>query len=459
MCIMANTRIPPNDLDAEMSVLGSLMLHPDAIHNVIDILKPDDFYDGKHKKIYEIIENLCSSNSPIDIISVSAKLKEKKALKATGGSSYLAQLVNGVPTASNAKYYAEIVHKKKTLRDIIGASEHIAGLGYMEDEENVDSLLDQAQQKIFNIAKISSQRFFELKKLLGETWDRIDKLHKSKDEIRGVRTGFKEMDKKLAGLQKSDLIILAARPSVGKTTLALDIARHAACQHKVPVGIFSLEMAAHQIVDRILAAEAHVDLWKLRNGQLSDQSNDFQRISDALERLSTAPIFIDDDPSSNILQMRAKARRLKAEQNIGLLVVDYLQLMIPRRENDSPVQQMTENSRFLKSLARELEIPVLAISQLSRAVEQRHPPIPRLSDLRDSGSIEQDADVVMFIYREDKYKQDSSKQNIAEIRIDKHRNGPTGKFELYFNAEKTTFMNIEREVSEAMAIEEQNLTF
>ncbi len=456
---MAKTRTPPHNLEAEMSVLGSLMLHPDAVHNVIDILKPEDFYDDKHQRIYATIESLCEKNSPVDILSVSAKLKEKKLLKDAGGSSYLTQLVNSVPTASNAKYYAEIVSKKKILRDIIEASDHIADLGYEEDEENVDSLLDEAQQKIFNIARISSQRFFELKNLLGETWDRIEKLSKSKDEIRGVSTGFTELDKKLAGLQKSDLIILAARPSVGKTTIALDIARHAACQKKVPVGIFSLEMAAHQIVDRLLAAESHVDLWRIRNGQLSDNENDFQRINDALERLSTAPIFIDDDPSANILQMRAKARRLKAEHDIGLLVVDYIQLMTPRRPNDSPVQQMTENSRFLKSLARELDIPILAISQLSRAVEQRHPPIPRLSDLRDSGSIEQDADVVMFIYREDKYKENSSRPNIAEIRIEKHRNGPTGKLDLYFNQNKTTFMNIERGVADAMAQEEQNLTF
>ena len=456
--IMAKARIPPHNLDAEMSVLGALMLNTDAVHQVIDILKPDDFYHESHGKIYGVIEDLCEKNSPVDILSVSAKLKEKKILKIIGGSSYLAQLVNGVPTASNAKYYAEIINKKKTLRNLISASDHIADLGYQEDEDNVDSLLDQAQQKIFNIANTSSQKFFELKKLLGETWERIDRLHKSKDEVRGIRTGFTELDKKLGGLQKSDLVILAARPSVGKTTLALDIARNAACQDQVPVGIFSLEMAAHQIVDRFLAAEAHVDLWRLRNGQLSSEGNDFQRISDALERLSEAPIFIDDDPSANILQMRTKARRLKAEHKIELLIVDYLQLMTPRRENDSPVQQMTENSRFLKSLARELDIPVLAISQLSRAVEQRHPPIPRLSDLRDSGSIEQDADVVMFIYREDKYKQDSARPNIAEIRIDKHRNGPTGRLDLYFNQEKTTFMNIEKGLAEDTSSQE-NLTF
>jgi len=447
MYIMPKVRIPPHNLDAEISTLGALMLHPDAVYNVVDILKPGAFYDEKHQTIYSAIHELSEKNSPIDILSVSTRLKEKNVLEKIGGRAYLAQLVTSVPTATNAKHYAEIVHKKKILRNLIEASGHISELGYQE-EDDVDSLLDQAQQKIFNIAKVSLKSFFELGKILGESWERIERLHASKNEIRGVPTGFEELDKKLAGLQKSDLVILAARPSVGKTSLALDIARNAACQHNVPVGIFSLEMSAQQIVDRFLAAEAHVDLWRLRNGQLSTTGDDFTQIRDALARLSQAPIFIDDDPSANILQMRAKARRLHAEHKIELLIVDYLQLMTPRRENDSPVQQMTENSRFLKSLARELDIPILAISQLSRAVEQRHPPIPRLADLRDSGSIEQDADVVMFIYREDKYKKDTSKQNIAEILIEKHRNGPTGKVDLYFNPQKTSFMNIEKGLTE-----------
>lgn len=446
-------RIPPHNLDAEISVLGALMISPESSSSIVDILKPGDFYDDKHNIIYEVIYGLAESNSPIDLLSVSAKLKEKNLLEKTGGSTYLTELVNSVPTATNAKYYAEIVRKKNILRNLLSASDHISDLGYREDED-IDSLLDQAQQKIFNIAKASSNRFLELKNLLTGTWERIDRLHKSDSGIRGVPTGFTEMDAKLAGLQKSDLVILAARPSVGKTSLALNIAQNAACKHNIPVGIFSLEMAAHQIVDRILAAEAHVDLWRLRNGQLSTQGDDFTRIGEALERLSKAPIFIDDDPSSNILQMRAKARRLKAEHDIQLLIVDYLQLMTPRRESDNPVQQMTENSRFLKSLARELDVPVLALSQLSRAVEQRHPPIPRLSDLRDSGSIEQDADVVMFIYREDRYQKDSNRQNIAEILIEKHRNGPTGRFDLYFNQQKTCFMDIEKGLTDGFMPEE-----
>ncbi len=441
-----NVRIPPHNLEAETSTLGALMLNPEAIHQIADIITEEDFYHDKHQIIFKTIRELSEKSSPVDILSVSTRLKEKKLLKKIGGRTFLTDIVNNVPSASNAKYYAEIIHKNKTLRNLINASQFIGDLGYKEDDD-VDSLLDLAQQKIFKIVKISSQKFTHVKSVLSETWDRIDKLHKSKDEIRGVPTGFNELDNKLAGFQKSDLVILAARPSVGKTSLALDMARHAACEHNVPVGIFSLEMATHQIVDRLLASEAQVDLWRLRNGKLSQQGDDFNRISQALEKLSKAPIFIDDDPSANVLQMRAKARRLKAEHDVGLIVVDYLQLMTPRKGIDNLVQQMTENSRFLKSLARELDVPVLALSQLSRAVEQRHPPIPRLSDLRDSGSIEQDADVVMFIYREDKYKKDSDKQNIAEILIEKHRNGPTGRAELFFNKEKASFMSIEKSIT------------
>jgi len=437
-------RIPPNNTEAEISSLGALMIRSDKANQVLDILEPEDFYDNKHQIIYNAIKSLAENNSPIDVLSVSTLLKERDSLKQVGGKTYLAELINSVPSATNAAYYAEIVRKKKILRDLISASEHISELGYKE-EEDVDSLLDQAQQKVFNVARNSLQKFLQLKNLLGDTWERIDK--QSSGEMRGVPTGFDGLDNKLSGLQKSDLIILAARPSVGKTSLALDIARNAACQHNVPVGIFSLEMASHQIVDRLLAAEAYVNMWHLRSGQSSATKEDFKKISDALARLSKAPIFIDDDPSANVLQMRAKARRLKAEHNIELLIVDYLQLMKPRRDSDSMVQQMTEISRFLKSLARELNIPILALSQLNRAVELRHPPIPRLSDLRDSGAIEQDADVVMFIYREDKYKENSSRQNIAEIRIAKHRNGPTGKTDLYFNQEKTSFTDIEKDLA------------
>jgi len=438
-----NLRMMPNDIEAEKSVLGSLMLDGELINVIIDELKPEDFYHKKHQIIYQAMTELYNRSEPIDILSVSSRLKEKRLLDDIGGNSYLTELVNSVPTASNVKHYADIVRRKAILRNLIESSEEISQLGYKE-EEDIAELLDEAEQKIFKIARYSvKQKFLNIKDALEEAWERFDKLHKNKGELRGVPTGFPELDNILAGFQKSDLIILAARPSVGKTALALDMARNIACRHNIPVGIFSLEMSGQQLVDRLISAEAHVDSWKLRTGRISSDE-EFVRIRDALDTLSKAPIFIDDDSSNNILQMRAKARRLQAEHGLGLLIVDYIQLMVPRQKFDSAVQQMTEISRSLKGLARELDIPILAISQLSRAVENRHPPIPKLHDLRDSGSIEQDADVVMFIYREDRYNENTERKNIAEILIEKHRNGPLGKVELYFNPEKVSFYSIER---------------
>src|SRR3989344_3141577 len=425
-------KMPPQNIEAEKSVLGSLMMDSKSIDIIIDILRPDDFYQTKHKIIFEAMVDLYQNKEPIDILSLSGRLKDKKQLDAAGGTSYLTELVNSVPTSSNAKHYAEIVHKKSVLRDLIESSGHIHQLG------------DEAEKKIFSIARMSTkQRFVNMKTSLMDAWERFDKLHKSKGELRGVPSGFPELDNLLAGFQKSDLIILAARPSIGKSALALDIARNVACKGGVPVGIFSLEMSTQSLVDRMIASEAHVDSWKLRTGRLSSD-DEFARIRDALDRLSTAPIFIDDESSVNIMQMRAKARRLQAEHGLGLIVIDYLQLMVPRQNSDNMVQQMTEISRSLKGLAKDLQVPVIALSQLNRAVELRNPPIPKLHDLRDSGSIEQDADVVMFIYREDKYKPDTDRKNIAEIHVEKHRNGPTGKIDLYFNPEKVSFSSIER---------------
>lgn len=436
-------RVPPHNLEAEQSVLGSLMIDSNASNVVIDILKPDDFYDKENSIIYQTMVDLYEKREPIDFLSVSSKLKEKKLLQEAGGNAYLTDLVNGVPTASNAKHYAEIVREKKILRDLIGVSNDISDLGFKEGDD-VEQLLDEAEKKIFSIARYSvRQKFQTIKTALEDAWERIDRLHKMQGELRGVPTGFSELDNLLAGLQKSDLIILAARPSMGKTALALNIARNVACKYNIPVGLFSLEMSAHQLVDRLIAAEAHVDSWKLRTGRLSKE-DEFQRISDALDTLSKAPIFIDDEPSNNIMQMRAMARRLQAEHGLGLLVVDYIQLMVPRYKAESAVQQMTEISRSLKSLSRELDVPVLAISQLSRAVESRQDKRPKLHDLRDSGSIEQDADVVVFIYREDRYVKDTGSQNIAEILIEKHRNGPIGKIQLYFDPQKVSFYNIEK---------------
>ena len=437
-------RVPPQNIESEKALLGSIMLRSESIEEIMDIIRPESFYSEKHRLIFRAMTDLFSKNEPIDLLTLSSRLKERELLDQTGGMSYLTELVNAVPSSANAEYYAQMIQKKHLMRKLIEASEHICTLGYDETSE-LDELLDRAEKRIYEVTHgATNSNFIELKDALGEAWERLDRLHKSKDEFRGVPTGFRELDNKLAGLQKSDLIILAARPSMGKTALALDIARQAAIQHNIPVAIFSLEMSAQQLVDRMLAAESRVDAWKLRTGKLSLDS-EFEKIRNSLDPLSKAPIFVDDQPANNILKMRSVVRRLKSEKKLGLVVVDYLQLMVPTnsRNSDNTVQQVTEISRSLKHLAREFDIPVLALSQLSRAVEQRGGR-PRLSDLRDSGSIEQDADVVMFIHREDKYKEDSDKPNIAEILIEKHRNGPTGKIELYFDQNKSTFLSVDK---------------
>lgn len=437
-------RVPPQDVDAEKALLGSVMLSPIGLGEIADSISPDSFYAEKHRLIYSAILELYLANEPIDLLSVSSKLKDKKRLQDVGGASYLSELVGIVPTSANLSYYATLVRNKHVLRGLIEAAEHISHIGYSETK-SIEAAIDEAEQKIFALANFSaSQRFVSIKDELSEAWERLDRLNKSKDEIRGVRTGFGELDNKLAGLQRSDLIILAARPSMGKTSLALDIARHAATQYKTPVGIFSLEMSSAQLVDRMLAAESRVDSWKLRTGKLSTDM-EFSMIRDSLDRLSQAPIYIDDEAGNNVVRMKATARRLKAEHGLGLIVVDYLQLMQPLKSTDSTVQMVTEISRSLKGLARELDVPVLALSQLSRAVEQRGGE-PRLSDLRDSGSIEQDADVVLFIHREDKYQKEgqSDRPGIAKIIIAKHRNGPTGMAELFFDEARVSFSSIEK---------------
>ncbi|MDO8518499.1 MAG: replicative DNA helicase, partial [bacterium] len=405
---------------------------------------PDAFYSEKHRIIYRAMLALYIKNEPVDIESVRAKLADLGSLESIGGISYLADLVSEVPAASSAKHYAHQVQKKFMLRSLIDAGEHVAELGYNEAEE-IEETLDRAEKKIYEVTSTPTlSKFVALRETLHDAWARLEHLQEHKDELRGIRTGFRDLDNLLAGLQKSDLVILAARPSMGKTALALDIARQTAVHHGTTVGIFSLEMSAQQLVDRMVAAEAHVNSWSLRTGRIAGQE-DFARIRDAYDRLSQAPIFIDDQPSTNILKMRATARRLKRENGLGLLIVDYLQLMVPTgaRASDSLVQQVTEISRSLKILARELDVPVLALSQLSRAVETRRGK-PRLSDLRDSGSIEQDADVVMFIHRDDKMNENSDRPNIAEILVEKHRNGPTGKVELFFDDKRTTFVTVEK---------------
>ena len=443
-------KLPPQNIEAEKSLLGCLMIDPQAIIKVVDFLIPRDFYKENHQKIYQAMIDLFEKRDSIDVLSISNRIKEKNQLEDIGGAGYLTSLVNSVPTATHVLNYAKIVQQKRILRDLVGASYEIGNLAYQESED-VDVLLDQAEKKIFSIAQKSlTQTFTPVRETLEETFKRIDELSKHKGALRGIPTGFRALDNILAGLQKSDLIILASRPSLGKSAMATDIARHVALERKIPVGIFSLEMSKDQIIDRLIAAQADIDLWRLRTGRLSDEGedNDFERIQKAMGILSEAPIFIDDAASSNILQMRAMARRLQADQGLGLLIVDYLQLMEARNPNQTLVQQVTEISRSLKSLAKELNIPVLAISQLSRAVEQRTPQIPRLSDLRESGAQEQDADVVLFIYREDRYKETTDRKNIADIIIAKHRNGPVGKVELYFDEQRVSFKNLEKGYSE-----------
>lgn len=446
----AELKIPPQNVEAEMSALGSLMLDKDAIFKVADFLKPRDFYKPIHQEIYDAMTDLFTKREPIDVLSVASRLREKEKLESIGGSAYLTSLVNMVPTASHVAHYASIVRRKRLLRDLIEASSHIAQLGYKESED-VEKLLDEAEQRIFGITQNSlRQEFFSVREALDEAWERIERLHKGDGALRGITTGFSDLDSYLAGLQKSDLIVLAARPSLGKTSLALNIARNIALDAKKPVGIFSLEMSREQIIDRLIASEANVDLWKLRTGRMSSEGkdNDFVRVRDAMGTLSQGNIFIDDSPSPSVTELRAKARRLQSEYAIELVVIDYLQLIRGADASESRVQEVSEISRALKGMAKELNVPVLAVSQLSRSVELRHPAIPKLSDLRESGSIEQDADVVMFIYREDKDKKNTDRQNIADILIEKHRNGPTGRVELYFHPDTASFRSIAKHYEE-----------
>ena len=437
--------IPPHNLEAEAGLLGGILVDKEGLVRVADIVGSGDFYVDRNGIIFNAMLDLYEARKPVDLLTLANRLEDVKELEKIGGSAYLTELVEQVPTAAHVAHYAQIVAHKATLRRLIGAATTISGLGY-EEGAPLDSLLDKAEQTLFGVSQQHlKQNFIPISSVLAESFDRLDELHKDKNSLRGVPTGFKGLDTVLAGLQKSDLIILAARPSMGKTTLALNIAHHVAVKEGVPVGFFSLEMGKEQLIDRLLAAESGIDSWKLRNGRLED--SDFPKINDAMAVLSEAPMFIDDSATTNIMEMRTKARRLQSEHDVGLIVVDYLQLISGRQNNsnDNRVQEVSEISRGLKGLARELNVPVLALSQLSRSVESRTPPIPMLSDLRESGSIEQDADVVMFIYREDYYRgQDSEAPGAAQILVRKHRNGPTGEVELFFHPERTLFRDVDR---------------
>ncbi len=438
-----SVRIPPQNIESEKAVLGSIMLRKEAIAEVEAIISPESFYVEKHKIIFKAMLDLANKNEPIDMLSLSTKLAEQKLLDAIGGNQYLAEIVNVVPSSTNIKHYADIVQKKYVLRSLIEAADYVSELAFEEGDDHMDDILDMAEKKVFSVVSSpKNQKYTSLKDALPEAYERLEKLHENKGMLRGLPTGFKDLDTMLSGFQNSDLIILAARPSMGKTTLALDMARISAVQHDKSVVIFSLEMSSQQLVDRMLSAESRVNAWNLRTGRLSSD-REFSQIRDSLDKLSKAKIYIDDQPGNSIVRMKALCRRLKAEKGLDFIIVDYLQLMTTSKNYDSMVNQVTEISRSLKSLAKELDVPVLALSQLSRAVESRGGK-PRLSDLRDSGSIEQDADVVMFIHREDKGKDESEKTNIAEILIEKHRNGPTGKVDLHFDEKTTTFLSLEK---------------
>lgn len=444
------SKMPPQNLEAEQSLLGSLLIDKNAIIKIVELVRANDFYREANGKIFETMLELYELREPIDLLSLSNRLIEKNLLDFVGGRSYLSSLTAAVPTASHVISYAKIVQKKSTLRRLITAATEISETAY-KDSDDISKLLDEAEQSLFQVSqRFLTKNFIPIKEVLQEAFDRIDELHKDSGKLRGTPTYFNDLDNMLAGLQKSDLIILAARPSVGKTTLALDMARQIAVKSKIPVAIFSLEMSKEQLVDRLICAEANVDLWKMRTGKLSStgENDDFSRIGHAIGILSESNIFIDDSAGANILEIRTKARRLQMEHGLGLILIDYLQLM-EGRGYENRVQEVSEISRNLKSIARELNVPVIALSQLSRGVEQRDTHIPRLADLRESGSIEQDADVVLFIYREAMYHHDlpPEKKSIADIYIAKHRNGPTGKIQLFFDEKRVTFRNLEKKSS------------
>ncbi len=451
-------KMPPQNQEAETSLLGCLLIDKTAIVKVVDIIQPDDFYNDINGLIFGAMMALYQDHEPIDLVNLADKLKTKNQLDTIGGRSYLTSLLQSVATAANVVSYAEIIKHKSTLRRLITAASTIHELGYNEDDD-LDQVLDQAEQTLFSVShQYLKQSFQPISNLLPEAFNRIDELHKQSGRLRGLPTGFIDLDKLLSGLQKSDLVILASRPSVGKTSLAMDLARQTAIKNRAKVGIFSLEMSKEQLVDRLICAEANVSLWKMRTGQLSDreEDDDFGRISYAMGALADSSIYIDDSPNCNVMEIRTKCRRLQSEHGLDLVIIDYLQLMEGRSQrSDNRVQEVAEITRSLKGLARELNVPVVALSQLSRAVEQTKPAIPKLAHLRESGSIEQDADVVMFIYRkaaDRNYDIDSLndfERHVAEIHIAKHRNGPTGKVILYFDENTVNFKNLEKSGSEA----------
>jgi replicative DNA helicase len=435
---------PPQNTEAEASLLGSLLIDSDAIVKIADSLSPVDFFEARHQRIYEAVMQLYEAHEAVDVLTLTDKLKNNGYLDSVGGPGYLTELTNFVPTAAHVEQYADIVAQKALRRRLIAASNDIVGLGYDESKQ-LRELIEEAETRLFEVSQTHvKQSVISLEAILAESFDRLDDLHKDKQKIRGIPSGFKDIDEKLAGFQRSDLVILAARPSMGKTALALNFAHNVAVQANQPVLIFSLEMSKEQLVDRLLSMESGVDAWALRTGNLTDA--DFEKIGQAMGTLSEAQIYIDDTPGITISDLRTKARREAHQRPLGLIIVDYLQLMSGGSRfggEGNRVQEISEISRGLKGVARELNVPVLALSQLSRSVESRSPQIPQLADLRESGSIEQDADVVAFIYREEYYNPETDRKKLTDIFIKKHRNGPTGGVELYFDNEKQRFRSVD----------------
>lgn len=440
---VAAAKVPPQNLDAEKSLLGAVLIDEEALADVSEHVSPDDFYEKRHGLVFGAMMRLYEKHKPVDLLTLTDELNKKDELETVGGSAYLGELTNYVPTAAHAEAYAELVAAAAVRRRLIKASSEITELGFNEDT-TTQELLEKAEAELFSVSDQSlKQDLTSLESILTDSFDRLEELHRNKGAIRGVRTGYRDLDNMTAGLQRSDLIILAARPAMGKTTLVTNLAYNVATIAKQSVLFFSLEMSKEQLVDRMLADASGVDSWNIRTGNLSD--DDFGKLSDAMGELAEAPIYIDDTPGLSVLEMRTKARRQAHEAPLGLIIVDYLQLMqASGRSDGNRVQEVSEISRGLKLIARELNVPVIALSQLSRSVESRSPQIPQLADLRESGSIEQDADIVMFIYREAYYNPETERENITDLIIAKHRNGPTGKVELYFHPERLRFMSLDK---------------
>lgn len=439
---MAVVRIPPHDEDAEAAVLGAILIDREAMANASEYVKPEYFYSDANASVFMAMLELYEQRKPIDILTLTSALKSKKLYQKIGGSAYLTSLANAVPTAANIVHYAGIVKEKYVRRVLIQLSGETTELAFQEDIE-ADEILDKVEQSVFRVSQDHvKQGFIHVKETLAESFDRLDELHKKDGGLRGVETGFVDLDKLLAGLQDSNLVILAARPGTGKTAFVVNTAQYVTVTNKIPIGIFSLEMSKEELVDRLLISQADIDAWKLKTGRLGE--DDFEKLSSAMGELAEAPIYIDDTPGITISEMRTKARRLHAEHGLKLLIIDYLQLVNPGRKFESRVQEVTYVSQSLKNLARELKIPVLACAQLSRAVEHRGgDKRPQLADLRESGSIEQDADVVMFLYTKD---EEMNNQRIVNILIAKHRNGPVGEKELLFRGDRIKFYNIDHSV-------------